>query len=377
MDVPERGSGEISVEPTDAPKNILRVEIFQNGQAYRLIMRNPSDSSEGVGIPHSQGYVTREVAEEYARRLFHFLNSSGLCRQNPDYVFAQFASNPSLGWRAIESFIDAPTPAEPSTNAAERTIAPCDQKSSSSQEPEHECPICMEPVMQSGAVRCNSDPCHYFHNACLGNWISVMSNRTIPTCPMCRQDISIDAQALQEYMNDPRSSTELTDEDRQRLRYLLDQRIGRMETFRAATRDLKLIMNVPINICYGVVYGFDSLTQEQNRTTDDGIRMMRSFMRVAYRLLEDDAQTYPTSPWRPHSYIISWFRRHRKSLLDWTFTRIQETEEELSDARELDIEYAQRITDDGNSDPNEGNGNEITRRPRMQFRFGGLRLWSR
>eukprot|EP00397_Hematodinium_sp_SG-2012_P013080 GEMP01013272.1.p1 GENE.GEMP01013272.1~~GEMP01013272.1.p1 ORF type:complete len:411 (+),score=102.46 GEMP01013272.1:394-1626(+) len=198
---------------------------------------------------------------------------------------------------------------------------------------ENECPICMDAISTNAAVRCLSEPCHYFHNECLGRWISECPNG-VPSCPMCRQGIEIDAQVLAEYLRD----ANVTAADRSRLQYLLDNRLDHWVVLRSAAQDVRLMVDVPLNMCIGAMNGFNNLTEQQNSRLDEGLGVMRAVMRLASEQFEDDGQEYRTHPCLPHTYAVKFLRHSRRGLLEWTRSRLRQTE--------FEIEYARRSDDD-------------------------------
>lgn len=69
----------------------------------------------------------------------------------------------------------------------------------------YECPVCMEGIAPSGAaMRCTGQAggrCHYFHAHCLQQWVRTQRGRAAaPSCPICRGEVEIHAQRLEQFL---------------------------------------------------------------------------------------------------------------------------------------------------------------------------------
>lgn len=102
--------------------------------------------------------------------------------------------------------------------------------SASSDQPEAEspgeCPICFEAMepMQA-AMRCSGmgGQHHYFHRACMQQWIQqCRGGRTNACCPICRGRLEFNAQRLDDFLRDP-SSANLHSDDRTFLESVADR----------------------------------------------------------------------------------------------------------------------------------------------------------
>lgn len=361
----ELESGEIILNRSMA----RAIEVVPADRNYIVVLRSPSNPSRGVALPDNVP-MDFDIARLLAERARLSLDISDEADCIDENMYACFIEDPTLrrdvailgnSLREIQNIGKKCSGVSSSTMCPDETVVDFAESSlpigtqsdeesdsfctASQNLQDQECPICMDSIRNENSVKCVSQPPHYFHDACLGRWINQF-RRGNPSCPMCRQEIEVDTQLLSEYLNNPLSQVELTDEDRRRLQYLVNSRLSRWTVIKTALGHLRSMADVPLYMELGTRRGFNNLTMDENERINEGLILMRSFLRVAYDLFQDGGRTYPTSPTRPHSYAVKWFRVGCRRLLDWTFLRLQITEEEIERARDMDGVYIQRFHED-------------------------------
>ena len=88
-------------------------------------------------------------------------------------------------------YVRVPTPTAPAHQ---------EEQSSTQEEEEYKCPICLDRIdPEEGVMRCSRN--HYFHRGCLQEWIRHARSQGGATCPLCRGPLQVHADRLRAFLD--------------------------------------------------------------------------------------------------------------------------------------------------------------------------------
>lgn len=210
------------VAPPWSPHHLLYPRMFA------LVLRNPEDIARGIMLMQ---HTDQSIVVEAATGILAELGPSADDLTDPG-LYSALLSDPRLlaavagegefGARGREPHIREASSAEhgpPPVVVAPRSVA------EEEEEEQSECPICFEPIQPSdAAMRCcgGGGIHHYFHATCLRQWIQAARNGQGATCPLCRCQLQLNGERLEEFLRSS-NSLDLASDDRSFLESLTQE----------------------------------------------------------------------------------------------------------------------------------------------------------
>ncbi|CAK9063658.1 RING-type domain-containing protein [Durusdinium trenchii] len=186
------------------------------GGPAQLVLLSP-DGGRGLVISSSPDeQQLREIARSIATQL-----GAGLSALQQPEVYEALRGDPTQLARLATAAGAVATEMQIPTAPPEEEVRPDEEHG--------DCPICLEPMNHGeAAMRCAGEGGvhHYFHARCLKTWVRSRSSQGHATCPMCRGQLQMNGQRLQEFLDGEQSSN-LSEDDRTYLQTLADGLRGR------------------------------------------------------------------------------------------------------------------------------------------------------
>lgn len=224
--------------PPWKPYNIVSRRLFS------LVLRNPrnprtglilmSSTSQSLVTQTTEGILAELGASSVALSEASFYNT---LLYDPALLAAvALCSSASDGGNSLQQLLGGMTgnfsnegPSESAlaseSASASSAAAPAGVAQQPHPEEEHgECPICYEAISAGdAAMRCSGDGGihHYFHAACLQQWIRQCRSGQSATCPVCRGTVQFNGQRLDAFLQSP-SAGNLDEEERTFLKSIAD-----------------------------------------------------------------------------------------------------------------------------------------------------------
>ena len=197
--------------------SLIIIETIHNN--FGLILRNPSNTKNGLIITLNKNpdyliQLTNKLLDNLGDEinfLFDykvydlFQNNNSLIQ----YLFSSSERFRSMVLSNIENNnnIDPQiVPSAPPMHAVNSLSNNEQLEQHDEEEEEHDCPICMESIINNDAcMRCSGTGGihHYFHSHCLTQWIRQCrdNGNGEPTCPICRQSLEFNRDRLSNFLD--------------------------------------------------------------------------------------------------------------------------------------------------------------------------------
>ena len=191
--------------PPWSPLSLFRQRQFQ------LVIRNPRNPTVGLLVFASDD---RSVLTAMVQAILAQLGPSVQSLAQPG-SYQNLQNNPALLRRLAIS---------PSDVATELCIPTAPSQEVHPEEEHGECPICFEAIHPGeAAMRCagHGGVHHYFHSHCLQSWVTASRQGRQATCPVCRGQLQMNGQRLQQFLNGEASAS-LSEDDRTYLQNISD-----------------------------------------------------------------------------------------------------------------------------------------------------------
>lgn len=185
---------------------------------FQLVIRNVVDPTRGLVLGSSPNeQMLRSMAEKLISELGTQVALLGQAE-----AYQTLHGHPALLARLSSAPLEVAAELQIPTAPPEEEVRPDEEHG--------DCPICLE-AMGSGeaAMRCAGDggQHHYFHARCLSTWVRRREGgASSATCPMCRGQLQMNGQRLQEFL-DGEQSAQLSEDDRTYLQSISDGLRGR------------------------------------------------------------------------------------------------------------------------------------------------------
>ena len=184
---------------------------FFRRRPFQLILRNPRNPSVGLLV-----FASADKAEVAAQaRTISVQLGPSIQSLVEVSSYQALLNSPSLLARLATNAADV---------ATELCIPTAPSEEVRPEEEHGECPICFEEIHPGeAAMRCagHGGVHHYFHAHCLRSWVSACREGREATCPVCRGQLQMNGQRLQDFLNGEASAT-LSEDDRTFLQNIAD-----------------------------------------------------------------------------------------------------------------------------------------------------------